>query len=153
SLRTKHRVLGVCPGTVCTIKVCVVFLDTLTPEVELYIRLRELGPESLKVPCKTRPSWALGPVLKVAIGTLNSFVGCQVRLLNSGRAWSSGVGRAVGVVPAASNGFPLSVLLHPWGGANALVTLKERIAHECGTVEVCVIFLDTLTPELSCTSG
>ncbi|MQM14234.1 hypothetical protein Taro_047166 [Colocasia esculenta] len=58
-------------------------------------------------------------------------------------------------------------------GASALVTLMERIAHEvgmsyvgapardprgarhgpavvclqCGTVEVCVIFLDTLTPE------
>ncbi|MQM17945.1 hypothetical protein Taro_050928 [Colocasia esculenta] len=26
---------------VCTVKVCVVFLDTLTPEFELYIQLRE----------------------------------------------------------------------------------------------------------------
>ncbi|MQL96718.1 hypothetical protein Taro_029406 [Colocasia esculenta] len=39
------------------------------------------------------------------------------------------------------------------GGASALVTLMERIAHEvgisyvCGTVEVCVVFQDTLTPE------
>ncbi|MQM10467.1 hypothetical protein Taro_043361 [Colocasia esculenta] len=32
-------------------------------------------------------------------------------------------------------------------GASALVTLMERIAHECGTVEVCVVFLDTLTPK------
>ncbi|MQL71602.1 hypothetical protein Taro_003903 [Colocasia esculenta] len=44
------------------------------------------------------------------------------------------------------------------GGASALVTLMERVVHEmdmfdmvivllqCGTVEVCVIFLDTLTP-------
>ncbi|MQM14268.1 hypothetical protein Taro_047197 [Colocasia esculenta] len=38
-------VLGVCPDTMCTFKVCVVFLDTLTPVFEL-----ELGPESLKVP-------------------------------------------------------------------------------------------------------
>ncbi|MQM11985.1 hypothetical protein Taro_044897, partial [Colocasia esculenta] len=34
-------VLGVCPGTVCTVEVCVVFLDTLTPVFELYVRLRE----------------------------------------------------------------------------------------------------------------
>ncbi|MQL71535.1 hypothetical protein Taro_003877 [Colocasia esculenta] len=39
------------------------------------------------------------------------------------------------------------------GGASALITLMERIAHEvgmfyvCGTVEVFVVFLDTLTPE------
>ncbi|MQL95945.1 hypothetical protein Taro_028616, partial [Colocasia esculenta] len=32
------------------------------------------------------------------------------------------------------------------GGASALVTLMERIAHNCGTVEVYVVFLDTLTP-------
>ncbi|MQM09782.1 hypothetical protein Taro_042660 [Colocasia esculenta] len=31
-------------------------------------------------------------------------------------------------------------------GASALVTLMERIAHNCGTVEVYVVFLDTLTP-------
>ncbi|MQL90737.1 hypothetical protein Taro_023319 [Colocasia esculenta] len=37
----EHRVLRACPGTVCTIKVCVVFLDTLTPEFELYVQLRE----------------------------------------------------------------------------------------------------------------
>ncbi|MQL80540.1 hypothetical protein Taro_012985 [Colocasia esculenta] len=49
---------GACPGTVCTTEVCVVFLDTLTPVFELYIRLRErrqwgsnleLGLESIKV--------------------------------------------------------------------------------------------------------
>ncbi|MQL88771.1 hypothetical protein Taro_021334, partial [Colocasia esculenta] len=34
-------VLGVGPGTVCTIEVYVVFLDTLTPVFELYVRLRE----------------------------------------------------------------------------------------------------------------
>ncbi|MQL68953.1 hypothetical protein Taro_001244 [Colocasia esculenta] len=52
-------VLGVCSGTVCTVEVCVVFLNTITPVFELYVRLRErrqlgsdleLGPESLKVP-------------------------------------------------------------------------------------------------------
>ncbi|MQL72854.1 hypothetical protein Taro_005196 [Colocasia esculenta] len=50
-------VLRACPGMVCTIEVCVVFLDTLTLVFELYVRLRErrqgttteLGPESLKV--------------------------------------------------------------------------------------------------------
>ncbi|MQM09966.1 hypothetical protein Taro_042852 [Colocasia esculenta] len=31
------------------------------------------------------------------------------------------------------------------GGASALVMLMERIAHNYGTVEVCVVFLDTLT--------
>ncbi|MQM17749.1 hypothetical protein Taro_050723 [Colocasia esculenta] len=54
----KHRVLGFCLGTMSTVKVCVVFLDTLTPEFELYVRLRERRqgaatrgsrPESLKV--------------------------------------------------------------------------------------------------------
>ncbi|MQL69593.1 hypothetical protein Taro_001904 [Colocasia esculenta] len=34
-------VLRVCPGTVCTVEVCVVFLDTLIPMFELYVRLRE----------------------------------------------------------------------------------------------------------------
>ncbi|MQL80987.1 hypothetical protein Taro_013439 [Colocasia esculenta] len=34
-------VLEVCPGTVCTVEVCVVFLDTLTPMFELYVQLRE----------------------------------------------------------------------------------------------------------------
>ncbi|MQL89780.1 hypothetical protein Taro_022358 [Colocasia esculenta] len=47
-------VLGVCPATMCTVEVCIVFLDTLTPVFELYVRLRErrqeLGPEFLKVP-------------------------------------------------------------------------------------------------------
>ncbi|MQM01568.1 hypothetical protein Taro_034328 [Colocasia esculenta] len=42
---TGHVVLGVCPSTMCTAMVCVIFLDTLTPVFEL-----ELGPESLKVP-------------------------------------------------------------------------------------------------------
>ncbi|MQL84018.1 hypothetical protein Taro_016519 [Colocasia esculenta] len=37
----KHRVLGFCPSTLSTIKVYVVFLDTLTPKFELYVRLRE----------------------------------------------------------------------------------------------------------------
>ncbi|MQL91706.1 hypothetical protein Taro_024322 [Colocasia esculenta] len=37
----QHRELRVCPGTVRTVKVCVVFLDTHTPEFELYVRLRE----------------------------------------------------------------------------------------------------------------
>ncbi|MQL74018.1 hypothetical protein Taro_006377, partial [Colocasia esculenta] len=40
-LGPQHRVLGVCPGTVSTGKVYVIFLDTLTPEFELYVRLRE----------------------------------------------------------------------------------------------------------------
>ncbi|MQM17389.1 hypothetical protein Taro_050360 [Colocasia esculenta] len=34
-------VLGVGPGTVCTVEVSVIFLDTLTPVFELYVRLRE----------------------------------------------------------------------------------------------------------------
>ncbi|MQL87326.1 hypothetical protein Taro_019860 [Colocasia esculenta] len=37
----QHWVLGVCLDTVSIVKVCVVFLDTLTPEFELYVRLRE----------------------------------------------------------------------------------------------------------------
>ncbi|MQL95383.1 hypothetical protein Taro_028055 [Colocasia esculenta] len=37
----RNRVLGFCPGIVSTVKVCVVFLDTFTPEFELYVRLRE----------------------------------------------------------------------------------------------------------------
>ncbi|MQM14032.1 hypothetical protein Taro_046960 [Colocasia esculenta] len=55
-------VLGVCPDVVCTVEVCVIFLDTLTPLFELYVQQRErqqwcsaseIGPESLKVqgPC------------------------------------------------------------------------------------------------------
>ncbi|MQL85670.1 hypothetical protein Taro_018203 [Colocasia esculenta] len=34
-------VLGVGPDIVCTVEVCVVFLDTLTHLFELYVRLRE----------------------------------------------------------------------------------------------------------------
>ncbi|MQL87083.1 hypothetical protein Taro_019619 [Colocasia esculenta] len=34
-------VLRVCPGTVCTVEVYVVFLDTLTHVFDLYVRLRE----------------------------------------------------------------------------------------------------------------
>ncbi|MQL81775.1 hypothetical protein Taro_014228 [Colocasia esculenta] len=57
-VRARHVVLRACPGTECTTEVCVVFLDTLTPVLELYVQLREkwqrgsdleLGPESLKV--------------------------------------------------------------------------------------------------------
>ncbi|MQL86735.1 hypothetical protein Taro_019269 [Colocasia esculenta] len=52
-------VLGVCPGTLYIVEVCVVFLDTLTHVFELYVWLRErwqrgsdleLRPESLEVP-------------------------------------------------------------------------------------------------------
>ncbi|MQL70999.1 hypothetical protein Taro_003314 [Colocasia esculenta] len=35
-------VLGVCPSIVCTIEVCVVFLDTLTLMFELYVQRREI---------------------------------------------------------------------------------------------------------------
>ncbi|MQM14130.1 hypothetical protein Taro_047060 [Colocasia esculenta] len=54
-----HMVLGACLCTVCTVKDFVIFLVTLTPVFELYVRLSErrqwdndleLGPESLKVP-------------------------------------------------------------------------------------------------------
>ncbi|MQL83153.1 hypothetical protein Taro_015633 [Colocasia esculenta] len=37
----RHWVLRFYPDTVSTVKVCVVFLDTLTPKFEKYIRLRE----------------------------------------------------------------------------------------------------------------
>ncbi|MQL99307.1 hypothetical protein Taro_032036, partial [Colocasia esculenta] len=53
-------VLEICPGTVCTVEVCVVFLDTLTPVFELYVRLRERRQRAATcwtlvraIPCET----------------------------------------------------------------------------------------------------
>ncbi|MQL90034.1 hypothetical protein Taro_022621 [Colocasia esculenta] len=57
-------VLGVCPDTMCTIEVCVVFLDTLTPVFELYVRLRG---DQARVPKGARHGpaavWSPGVVL------------------------------------------------------------------------------------------
>ncbi|MQL71584.1 hypothetical protein Taro_003920 [Colocasia esculenta] len=75
-------VLGVSPSTVCTVEICVVFLDTLTPVFKLYVRLRERRQwDSDLVPKGVRHGptavWSAGVVLVGLHCSLALLCGCR----------------------------------------------------------------------------
>ncbi|MQL97340.1 hypothetical protein Taro_030034, partial [Colocasia esculenta] len=72
----QHWVLGICPDTVRTFEVCVVFLDTLTPEFELYVRLwerRQWAATRMRMDQQpsVQPAAAVPPVAEEAVPTVS----------------------------------------------------------------------------------
>ncbi|MQM22505.1 hypothetical protein Taro_055558, partial [Colocasia esculenta] len=113
-----------------TVEVYVIILDTLTPEFELYVRLRER---------RQRAATCVELVLRLV--TCSELVvgvaGLRVR------GYETKSGSLVVVLP---------VEVCPGVGTVVVVVSERRLTgcgliRVCGTVEVCVIFLDTLTPE------
>ncbi|MQM13803.1 hypothetical protein Taro_046729, partial [Colocasia esculenta] len=92
-------VLGVCPDAVCTIEVCVIFVDTLTPVFELYIRLRETRQRAATCVCVVACS-----VLVVGGTDTSRRTGLQLVLFSSASLY-----RAQAGVPKGSRHGPAAV--------------------------------------------
>ncbi|MQL87629.1 hypothetical protein Taro_020175 [Colocasia esculenta] len=137
-----------CCGDECgTVEVCIVFLDTLTPEFVLYVRLRErqqwdsdfpefvfsrlvLRPEALEVP---------GMDLQLCVCRCSGGA-----VLREGRMVRPSTCCAL---PFLGVGYGSVLVFSALDINSGLASSSQCCGDECGTVEVCVVFLDTLTPE------
>ncbi|MQL73990.1 hypothetical protein Taro_006329 [Colocasia esculenta] len=155
-----------------TVEVCIVFLDTLTPVFELYVWLRErwqvLRPESLEVPgmdlqlCVCRGVRRVLNATALVVAFLLPLL--SGRCLHARQVSCAGRPADVGLVKVtvtqgellwgSSERFEVLEACGScsrredvvWSGGNAEGSPIFAFFMKCGTVEVCVVFLDTLTP-------